>query len=428
MNLYTAKAIQSWSIDRLIPYARNARQHSDEQIAQVAASIHEFGFTNPILVDSEAGVIAGHARLAAAGRLGLTEVPVIVLDHLSDVQKRAYILVDNKLAENATWDEEMLRIEIEALTAADYDLSLTGFADAELDNLLNGIDDATIADEDDVPAVATRAVTVLGDVWALGPHRVICGDARTRSTYDTLLQGRNANMVFTDPPYNVDYESKSRRIANDNLGAGFEHFLQEVCSRLLDVCSGALYICMSSSELATLQRAFTGAGGHWSTFLIWAKNTFTLGRSDYQRQYEPILYGWKAGTPHYWCGARDQGDLWSVAKPAVNDLHPTMKPVELVERAIHNSSRRNDVVLDAFGGSGTTVIACERTDRIARVIEIEPKYVDVIVNRWQQYTGGAAVLEGTGKRFNEVADERSVADISIENAAGDCRKHDTLHA
>ena len=227
-----------------------------------------------------------------------------------------------------------------------------------------------------------------------------------------MLEGQAADMIFTDPPYNVDYQSKTRKIANDNLGAGFGAFLETVCRNLLNCSRGAVYICMSSSELATLQSAFVAAGGHWSTFLIWAKNTFTLGRSDYQRQYEPILYGWKAGSSHFWCGDRDQGDVWSMAKPVVNDLHPTMKPVELVERAIRNSSRTGDVVLDAFGGSGSTLIACERLDRKARLIELEPKYVDVIVRRWQEFTGQTALLAADGQSFSAVAEQRSVPGAS----------------
>ena len=338
-NIMLSKSIQLWSPDRLNPYHRNARQHSDDQIAQIAASIEEFGFTNPILVDSAAGIVAGHARLAAARSLSLPEVPVIVLDHLSDVQKRAYILADNKLAENATWNDDLLRLELDSLISGDFDISVTGFSETETYELLQSGQFPDLTDEDDAPAPDDHVVSRAGDVWELGPHRLICGDALNGATFEDLLGGQPADMVFTDPPYNVDYQSKTRKIANDNLGSGFGAFLEEACINLLNASRGAIYICMSSSELATLQSAFTAAGGHWSTFLIWAKNAFTLGRSDYQRQYEPILYGWKAGSPHFWCGDRDQGDVWSVAKPAVNDLHPTMKPVELVERAIRNSSR-----------------------------------------------------------------------------------------
>ena len=401
-----------WPIKRLVPYARNARLHSDNQIDQIAASIREFGFTNPILVDSAAGIIAGHARMAAARKLSLAEVPVIVLDHLTEVQKRAYVLVDNKLAENSTWDEEMLNVELQALVADQFDVSLTGFCDAELDRLMAQVEAESLADEDAAPAAQQTAVTQPGELWVLGRHRVVCGDAIEPSTYDRLLGGTGADMVFTDPPYNVDYQSRSRRIMNDNLGDGFDEFLSQACRNLLGVCRGAVYICMSSSELATLQRAFVQAGGHWSTFVIWSKHTFTLGRSDYQRQYEPILYGWKEGGSHYWCGARDESDIWQIPKPAINDLHPTMKPIELIERAIRNSSRRDDIILDPFGGSGSTMIAAEKLGRTARVIELEARYVDVIIRRWQDFTGAVAVLDGDGRSFTEIAAERSGAAVN----------------
>ena len=411
-TIFHSTQIQLWPIERLVPYARNARLHSANQIDQIAASIREFGFTNPILVDSAAGIIAGHARMAAARKLALAEVPVIVLDHLTEVQKRAYVLVDNKLAENSTWDEEMLNVELQALAADQFDVSLTGFCDAELDRLLAQVEADPLADEDAAPAAEQTAITRPGELWLLGRHRVVCGDALDASTYDRLLGGAGADMVFTDPPYNVDYQSRSRRIMNDNLGDGFEEFLFQACRNLLGVCRGAVYISMSSSELATLQRAFTRAGGHWSTFLIWSKHTFTLGRSDYQRQYEPILYGWKEDGSHYWCGDRDQSDIWEIPKPAVNDLHPTMKPVELIERAIRNSSRRDDIILDPFGGSGSTVIAAEKLGRPARLIELEARYVDVIIRRWQDFTGAVAVLDADGRSFAEITAERSETAVS----------------
>jgi DNA modification methylase len=408
-------AVQIWPIDRLLPYARNARTHSDEQVAQVAASIQEFGWTNPILVGSDGVIIAGHARLAAARKLGVAEVPVIVLDHLTETQRRALILADNKLALNAGWDEDMLRVELASLKEDDFNLDLVGFTSEELDDLLRDPEEARegLTDEDAVPEAQETAVTVPGDVWLLGEHRLVCGDATQMETVEEVLAGGLADMVFCDPPYNVNYgatmkdklRGKShRKIANDNLGDGFEQFLRDACVNLLAVTKGAIYICMSSSELHTLHEAFTEAGGHWSTFVIWAKNVFTMGRSDYQRQYEPILYGWKEGTDHYWCGARDQGDVWFVKKPVANDLHPTMKPVELVERALRNSSKSRDTVLDPFGGSGTTLIACEKTGRQARLIELEPKYCDVIVRRWQQFAGQQARHEQSGRTFNEAAE------------------------
>ncbi len=356
-----AERIELWPVERLVPYDKNPRTHSAEQIAQIAASITEFGFLNPILVDTASGIIAGHGRLQAAKQLALSVVPVVVLDHLSEAQKRAYVIADNKLALNAGWDETLLRSELEALEEEGFDLPLVGFSDEELADLLADPDAASgNTDEDAVPEVPAEPVTKPGDLYILDNHRLLCGDSTVLANVERVLDGALADMVFTDPPYNVDYgntakdkmRGNNRTIMNDNLGDGFEQFLYDACVNMLAVCKGAIYICMSSSELHTLQKAFVAAGGKWSTFVIWAKNTFTLGRSDYQRQYEPILYGWKQGIDHFWCGARDQGDVWFVNKPRVNDLHPTMKPVELVERAVRNSSKSRDIVLDSFGGSG----------------------------------------------------------------------------
>jgi len=410
-----ALQVRAWPVEKLIPYARNARTHSAEQVAQIAASIAEFGFVNPVLIGPDNVIIAGHARLLAARKLGMTEVPVIVLEHLTETQRRALVLADNRLALNAGWDEEMLRVELASLEQDDFNLDLIGFSSEELEALLvepepEGFEGRT--DEDAVPEAPETAVTRPGDLWVLGNHRLLCGDSIRLDAIEKVLGGGLADMVFTDPPYNVNYGATMkdklrgkthRKIANDNLGSGFEQFLRDACANVLAVTKGAVYISMSSSELHTLHRAFTEAGGHWSTFVIWAKHVFTMGRSDYQRQYEPILYGWKEGSDHYWCGARDQGDVWFIKKPVANDLHPTMKPVELVERAIRNSSKSRDTVLDPFGGSGSTVIACEKTGRQARVVELEPKYCDVIVRRWQEFTGRQAVLEADGRTFDKSA-------------------------
>jgi DNA modification methylase len=399
-----AQRIELWPIERLVPYERNARTHSDHQIRQIANSIAEFGFTNPILVDTQAGIIAGHARLLAARRLKLPQVPVIVLSHLSEAQKRAYILADNRLALDAGWDDELLRQELQALESEGFDLDLAGFYPDELKEFLK--EESPLAEEDDVPQTETVAVSRSGDTWILGSHRILCGDALHAGHLEEVLDGSPADMVFTDPPYNVDRQVKKHRpIANDDLGEGFERFLYQACLNLLRLTRGGVYVCMSSSELHTLQRVFTKAGGHWSTFVIWAKDTFTLGRSDYQRQYEPLLYGWRQGAERHWCGARNQGDVWCFDKPRLNDLHPTMKPVELIERAITNSSRSGDTVLDPFSGSGSTVIACEKTGRKGRLIEIDPLYVDVSVRRWQQYTGGCARRAADGRPFDEVSAE-----------------------
>ena len=412
-------AIERWSLERLLPYAANARTHSESQVAQLAGSIVEFGFNVPVLVDERGVLIAGHGRLLAARHLGLAEVPVIRLDHLTDAQVRAYRLADNQLALNAGWDDELLSAELARLQEEGFGLDLIGFSAEELDALMAPLDDegdgqGDETGEDEVPEPPVDPVTRPGDLWILGRHRLLCGDSTVLADVEKVLGGAPANMCFTDSPYNVDYGApgkggKGRRILNDALGGGFRQFLYDVCVNILTVTKGAVYMCMSSSELHTLQSAFLEAGGHWSTFIIWAKNTFTLGRSDYQRQYEPILYGWKEGGGHYWCGARDQGDVWSINKPARNDLHPTMKPVELVERAIGNSSRENEIILDPFGGSGTTLIACEHMSRQARLLELDPKYVDVIVLRWQEQTGEAAILDGDGRTFTELAAGKAVS-------------------
>lgn len=411
---WLAERIEHWPIDKLLPYARNARQHSDEQIAQIAASIAEFGFVNPILTGTDGVLVAGHGRLAAARKLGLSTVPVVVLDHLTPTQRRALVLADNRLAELSTWDNDLLRIELEALQDDGFDLDLTGFdADALADLLAGEEPEHEGQTEDDaVPEMPEDPVSKPGDVWRLGPHRLVCGDATTAETYVQLFpHGERADMVFTDPPYNVNYANsardklrgKHRPILNDALGAGFHGFLYDALSLLVAHTRGAIYVAMSSSELDTLQAAFRTAGGHWSTFIIWAKNTFTLGHADYQRQYEPILYGWPEGAERHWCGDRDQGDVWQIKKPAKNDLHPTMKPVELVERAIRNSSRPGDVVLDPFGGSGTTLIAAEKSGRVARLIELDPKYADVIVRRWEDFTGQTAIREADGAVLDQAA-------------------------
>ena len=409
MTAEFAAQVERWPLDRLIPHARNARTHSEAQVAQIAGSIAEFGFVNPVLVGDDGVLVAGHGRILAARKLGLAEAPVIVLAHLTPTQRRALMIADNQIALNAGWNEEMLAGELAALREEAFDLELLGFDDADLDRLLAENVDAQEA-VDEAPEPPADPVSRPGDIWVCGEHRVLCGDATVLSDVETLLGGDLADMAFTDPPYNVNYANsakdklrgKNRPILNDALGDAFGAFLYDACVNLLTVTKGGVYICMSSSELDALQKAFRAAGGKWSTFVIWAKNTFTLGRADYQRQYEPILYGWKDGTDHYWCGARDQGDVWFFDKPVKNDLHPTMKPVALVERAIRNSSKSRDIVLDLFGGSGTTMIAAERAGRRARLVELDPRYVDVIVRRWQETTGGSAVHAATGQSFAEV--------------------------
>jgi len=413
--------LHHWPVGKLIPYGRNPRKN-DHAIEQMAGAIQEFGFRIPIIAKSSGEVVDGHLRLKAALHLGLETVPVVLADDLTPMQIKAFRILANRSATWADWDEDLLRLELEELQLDDFDLSHTGFDDDEIAELLAGEETTTEGntDEDAAPDVPVTPVSKPGDVWIMGQHRLLCGDSTDAASYDTLLGNERVAMIFQDPPYNVDYANTAkdklrgtnRPILNDNLGDGFQDFLLAAFKPALARCNGAVYVAMSSSELDTLQSAFRAAGGKWSTFIIWAKNTFTLGRSDYQRQYEPILYGWPEGATRHWCGDRDQGDVWHFNKPRINDLHPTMKPVELVERAIRNSSRPGDVVLDPFGGSGTTLIAAEKSGRQARLIELDPKYVDVIVRRWQSYARSQAVREVDGVRFDDLVGTTDAADAS----------------
>ena len=401
--------IENVPIEKVVPYARNPRNNK-HAVAKLVGGLKEFGWQQPIVVDKDYIIVAGHTRLLAAQQLGMKEVPVKIADDLTPTQIQAYRIFDNRSNEESEWIDDLLVVELMEIKDKGYDLDLTGFDPDEITKYFATKAIEGLTDEDEVPAVEEKAITKIGDIWMCGTHRLVCADATNRAAIDAVMAGSLADMVFTDPPYNVNYgasmkdkvRGNNRIIKNDNLGVEFYSFLLATCRNMLEVCKGGAYICMSSSELHTLQKAFTEAGGHWSTFVIWAKNTFTMGRADYQRQYEPILYGWKEGSKHFWCGARDQGDVWFVDKPKVNDLHPTMKPVALVERAINNSSKNRDLVLDCFGGSGTTMIACEKTGRSARLIEMEPKYCDVIVRRWQEYTGKQALLESNGKTFSSI--------------------------
>jgi DNA modification methylase len=402
--------IEQRPTNQLRKFDRNARTHSKAQINQIVASILEFGFVNPVLIGPDDTIIAGHARLLAARKLDMRTIPVIVLRHLSAAQRRALVIADNQLALMAGWDEDMLRAELAALQEEPVDLKLLGFDDGELARLLAaGSLQAELRDPDAAPAVPQTPVTVPGDLWVLGDHRLLCGDATRRETLDVVLAGGQADMVFADPPSHVTSEGKTHRqvpIDNSSPGAGYRDFLEAACANLLAVCRGAIYLCISSPEAHTLYQAFTTAGGHWSAFIIWDEHPFPPGRSDYQRHYQPILYGWGEGSDHYWCGARDQGDLWTIPLLMAKPEHRTVKPVELVERAVENSSRRGDTVLDPFAGSGTTLIACERRGRKACLIELDPRYVDGICARWEQYSGNAAIRKEDGSTFAEVTEER----------------------
>lgn len=409
-----AERIELWPAERLQPYAKNARTHSDDQVDQIAASMREFGFTNPILVDSADGIIAGHGRLMAAKRLGLATVPVIVLDHLTDAQRRAYILADNKLALNAGWDNDLLAQELEQLHAEGFDLELTGFTDDELADLIadnDNIEQVPEGDPEQVPEPQPDPVSVTGDVWVLGKHRVMCGDSTSIDAVDRLMAGGKADMVFTDPPYNVAYKGKTKdalTIENDEMSdSDFRDFLVSALgSAYAAMGEGSpIYVC-GPLEDGNFIGAFHQSGLKLQSILIWLKNSIVIGRKDYHYKHEPIIYGWKEGAAHKWFGDRDKSTVFACNKPPRNGEHPTMKPVELVEYYIQNSSKTKNSVLDLFGGSGSTLIACEKTNRQARLMELDPRYVDVIIKRWQDFTGKRATLEGDGRTFDELAAER----------------------
>ena len=371
-----AQRIELWPIDKLIPFARNPRTHSEAQVTQIASSIAEFGFNNPILVDTKAGIIAGHGRLLAARKLQLTEVPVIVLDHLTDAQKRAYVIADNQLALNAGWDEALLAAELAALQQEDFNLGLIGFEDEELARLLAGQDAGEgQTDEDAVPELPETPISVLGDLWILGDHRLLVGDATDTDAVAKLLAGVPADLVFTDPPYNVSYEGYTEdrlTIKGDRMSdVDFKKFLENAFRSYRNMVKpgASMYVCHSSSWQREFQDALEAADFEVRCQLIWAKNTFAWGFGRYKFQHEPIFYAHVADQKDAWYGDKTQSTLWQEKKPAANRIHPTAKPVELVERALLNSSKAEDIVVDLFGGSGSTLIACERRGRKARLME-----------------------------------------------------------
>ena len=387
--------IETRLVADLIPYATNSRTHSDAQVAQIAASIKEFGWTNPILVAGDDTIIAGHGRLLAARKLALVEVPVIVLDHLSKSQQRALVIADNQLALNAGWNMDMLKAEIEDLQLEDFDLNILGFDDKFLDGLLEPEPTAGLTDEDAVPEVPETPKTVLGDVWVLGNHRLMCGDSTSIDAVDKLMNGAKADMVFTDPPYGVDYKG----INNDDR-SGLDGLLRGAFSSYLATSkSGASIYVFHSDKCADIFHSVFREFFHFSSMVIWAKNSLTLSRTDYQSQHEPCLYGWMKGGTHTFYGDRKQVSVWRFDKERVEG-HTTPKPVALIERALSNSSKGGDIVSDLFGGSGSTMIACEKTNRHSRMMELDPKYCDVIIKRWQEFTGKEAIHAETGETFN----------------------------
>lgn len=399
-------------VKELLPYARNSRTHSDEQVAQIMASIKEWGFTNPILVDGSSVIIAGHGRLLAAQRMGMEDVPTVLIEGWTDAQKQAYVIADNKLGLNAGWDDEMLRIELAELAAEGFDLELTGFDIDEI-NALDPESNEGLTEEDTTPPLPIYPATVSGDIWVMGKHRLMCGDATAVTDIESLMDGLLADQYITDPPYNVAYVGKTKEaltIENDQQSDDdFRLFLRDsFASAGTYMKPGAVfYIWHADSEGYNFRGAARDVDWQVRQCLIWKKQHMVMGRQDYHWMHEPCLYGWKPGSGHLWATDRKQTTILEFDRPSKNTEHPTMKPVALIEYLIGNNTKGGDLVLDTFGGSGTTLIACEKLGRVCRMTELDPKYCDVIVKRWQEFTGAEAILESTGTTFEEVSGERT---------------------
>ncbi len=405
--------LETIQIDALIPYARNSRTHSDAQVAQIASSIKEFGFTNPVLIDVGGGIIAGHGRVLAARKLGMSEVPCIRLEHLTDAQKRAYVIADNRLALNSGWDTEMLKVEFADLQELGFDIELTGFDLDEIKELLAPVGTEGLTDPDDAPPLPETPRTVPGDIWVMGKHRLLCGDSTSMDDLAKLCEGHLVDMWLTDPPYNVAYEGKTKdalKIKNDEMGDDqFRQFLRDAYTAADTVMKpGAVfYIWHADSEGYNFRGAAQDAGWKVRQCLIWKKSSMVMGRQDYHWKHEPCLYGWKEGAGHLWAADRKQTTILEFEKPTRNGEHPTMKPVALFEYQLLNNTKGGDQVLDSFGGSGTTLIAAEKNGRVARIMELDPKYCDVIVKRWQDFTGKIATHAETGEPFAEVTNGKA---------------------
>lgn len=392
-------------VSELIPYVRNARTHSEAQVAQIAASIREFGFLSPILVAEDNTILAGHGRLAAALKLGLKKVPCVKENHLTETQKRAYIIADNKLSLNAGWDNELLAVELSELEGADFNLDLLGFDEAELSSIFDADKDVIDDDFDVEKELEEPCFSKTGDMWTLGKHRIICGDATKLETYKTLLENTKVNLVVTDPPYNVNYEGAAGKIKNDNMeNDKFYQFLFNSFVNMEQAMAddASIYVFHADTEGLNFRKAFQDAGFYLSGCCIWKKPSLVLGRSPYQWQHEPCLYGWKKKGKHKWYAGRKETSVWEFEKSKKNADHPTMKPIALLAYPIKNSSMTNSLVLDPFAGSGSTLIACEQTGRICYAIELDEKYCDVIVKRYIEQIGNdksVKVLRG-GKEYS----------------------------
>jgi DNA modification methylase len=403
-----ADKVEQWPIEKLVPYAKNSRTHSEDQVAQIAASIREWGFTTAVLVDESGSIIAGHGRVMAARKLGLASLPVMVAAGWTDAQKRAYVIADNKLALNAGWDNELLALELGEIGDAGFDLELTGFTDEEIKALMPVEVTEGLTDPDAAPAVQENPVTVPGDVWVMGKHRLMCGDSTSTDHLTQLTQGNLVDMWLTDPPYNVAYEGGTKdklKIKNDAMGdQQFRQFLRDayVTADAVMKPGAVFYIWFADVETYNFTGAARDAGWVVRQMLIWKKSSMILGRKDYHFKHEPCLYGWKDGAGHLWASDRKQTTVLEFDKPSRNGEHPTMKPVALFEYQMLNNTKGGDLVLDSFGGSGTTLIAAEKNGRTALLMELDPRYCDVIVKRWQEFTGKQAIHADTGKPFAEV--------------------------
>ena len=394
----TTTQMQMVKVSELIPYVNNARTHSQEQVNKLRSSLREFGFVNPVIIDQDKNVIAGHGRLMAAKEEGITEVPCVLVDYLTEAQKKAYILADNRYAQDAGWDEELLRLEIEALEGMDFDVSLTGFNEDEISDLFAGADTSDTQDDDfDLSDALEKAAFVeKGDVWVVGRHRLMCGDATSEEDVATLMDGKKANLIITDPPYNVAFESSDGlSIKNDKMEN--EKFYEFLLSAFKNMAAhlekgGAAYVFHADTEGLNFRKAFVDAGFHLAGCCIWVKNSLVLGRSDYQWQHEPVLYGFLQNGKHYWSknAGRSQTTNWNFDKPKKNKNHPTSKPLDLLAYPIGNSSQENAIVIDTFGGSGSTLMTCEQTNRICHTMELDEKYASVILRRYVEDTDDAA--------------------------------------
>jgi len=422
-----ALQIERWPIEMLLPYAANARTHGDDQVAEIAGSIAEFGFNVPCLVDERGVLIAGHGRLLAARRLGLSEVPVIRLGHLTDAQARAYRIADNRIALNADWDEALLAAELARLKEDGADLDLLGFAEDELDRLLGELDDgSTGGDDDQVPETPADPVTRPGDLWLLGQHRLLCKDATVATDVERLLAGSVPHLLVSDPPYGVDYDPSWRNDAGVSATARTGKVSNDHRADWREAWSlfpgDVAYVWHAGVHARTVAESLEVCGFQIRAQIVWAKPRLVLGRGDYHWQYEPCLYAVRKGGKGHWQGARDQTTLWSIATGSDGDgdedeatVHGTQKPVECMRRPIVNNSAKGDAVYEPFAGSGSTVIAAETTDRHCLAMEIDPAYVDVVIERWQRFTGQEAVLDGDGRSFAELASERRPTGRSSNN-------------